>query len=82
RSRFTQAGYAVVADGDKEIHRSGTFAPADAKRMALFQAQVLIINIQMFLPKDRSARLEIKGSVIRLVILVTLPGKKKSLTAG
>jgi hypothetical protein len=50
--------------------------------MALFQADVSIANIQMFLPKDRSARLEIKGPVIRLVILVTLPGKKKSLTAG
>ena len=49
--RFTQPGYAIVADSNKKIDRSGTFAPADAKRIALFQADMLIVNIQKYLPQ-------------------------------
>ena len=49
--RFTQPGYAIVADSNKKIDRSGAFAPADAKRIALFQAYMLIVNIQRYLPQ-------------------------------
>ena len=49
--RFAQPGYTIVADSDKKIDRSGTFAPADAKRIALFQAYMLIVNIQRYLPQ-------------------------------
>ncbi len=81
RCSLAQTSQVIVTESNEQIDRSCALAAADSQRITFFQADVSIANIQMLLPKDRSARLEIKGPVIRLVILVTLPGKKKPLTA-
>jgi len=52
RSCLPKTRYAITGDLDNKINRPGTFAAADAKRIALFQANVLVIDIQKsFLPK-------------------------------
>ncbi len=81
RCSLAQTSQVIVTESNEQIDRSCALAAADSQRITFFQADVSIANIQMLLPKDRSARLEIKGPVIRLVILVTLSGKKKPLTA-
>ena len=52
RSGLPKTRYTITDDRDNKINRPGAFAPADAKRIALFQANVLVIDIQKsFLPK-------------------------------
>ena len=52
RSCLPETRYTITGDRDSKINRPGAFAPADAKRIALFQANVLVIDIQKsFLPK-------------------------------
>jgi hypothetical protein len=53
RRTLANARYAVVAYGHEKINRSGAFATTDAKRITLFQSNVLIFNIQRYFPPKK-----------------------------